>query len=130
MVQSLSSWFQTPAVMWGLGIFSLVAALASIVLVPRFLATLPPNYLQTEQSPGQQHFLWRIVRNLLGAALALLGVLLLVLPGQGLLTLLAGLVLLDFPGKQRIIRGVLGRPKVLVVVNKLRSRRGSPPLLP
>lgn len=114
--------------MWSLGLFSLFAVLASIVLVPRFLARLPRDYLQSDGSQEHHHLLLRILRNVLGALLVVLGVAMLLLPGQGLLTLLVGLLLIDFPGKQRIVRGLLGKPKVLSVVNKLRSHRGAPPL--
>jgi hypothetical protein len=61
--------------------------------------------------------------------LVLLGVAMLLLPGQGLITLMVGVLLVDFPGKQRLVQRVLGRPKVLSAVNKLRVKRGSPPLV-
>jgi hypothetical protein len=57
-----------------------------------------------------------------------LGLLMLVLPGQGLLTLLAGLLLLDLPGKRRLERRIIGSPRVLGVVNALRKRWKRPPL--
>jgi hypothetical protein len=71
---------------------------------------------------------WRVARNLLGVVLVLLGVLMLVLPGQGILTLLVGVLLVDFPGKHKLVQRLLSRPKVLGIVNKLRTHRGSPPL--
>ena len=129
MVHELISWLQKPAVMWSLAAFSLFAVLASIVFVPRFLATLPRDYLQSGRPPERHHPALRVLRNLLGALLLVLGIAMLLLPGQGLLTLLVGLLLVDFPGKQRILRGLIGRPKVLSVVNKLRAHRGAAPLV-
>jgi Putative transmembrane protein (PGPGW) len=117
-----------PALYWSLGTFSVFAVVCSIVLVPRYLASLPPDYLHGGARGARQHVALRILRNALGALLVVLGLLMLVLPGQGLITLLVGVLLLDFPGKQRLVRGLLGRPKVLEVVNKLRARHGSPPL--
>jgi hypothetical protein len=35
MPDDFSSWFSQPAVMWGVGGFSVVAVVASIILVPR-----------------------------------------------------------------------------------------------
>ncbi len=48
----------------------------------------------------------------------------LVTPGQGLLTLLIGLLLLNFPGKYRLERWLVRRPGVLRTLNWVRRRRG------
>jgi hypothetical protein len=72
----------------------------------------------------------RIARNALGVLLVLLGIAMLLLPGQGLITLLVGVLLVDFPGKQRLVQRLLGRPKALKVVNKMREKHGKPPLAP
>ncbi|RYZ08494.1 MAG: hypothetical protein EOO73_08535 [Myxococcales bacterium] len=127
MIESLKGLLASTAVQCGLVAFSVLAVVASIVLVPRFLATLPPNYLQEGEEPRHSLPL-RIARNALGALLIALGLAMLVLPGQGLLTLLVGLLLVDIPGKHELVRRVMSRPKVLFVVNKLRSHHGAGPL--
>ncbi len=129
MIRLISSWLSEPAVAWGLGLFSVLAVLASVVLVPRFLATLPPDYLRAGNAVSGHSLPLRVLRNLFGAVLVLLGLAMLVLPGQGLLTLLVGLLLIDFPGKHALVVKVLGRPKVLAIVNKLRARHQAPPLV-
>jgi len=53
----------------------------------------------------------------------------LVLPGQGLLTILAGLVLLHFPRKHELLRWIVSRPAVLASANWVRHRAGRPPLV-
>ncbi len=128
MIRTLSSWLSNPWVDWSLGAFSLVAVLASVVLVPRFLAKLPCQYLKEPESPGQRPVLLRVLRTVLGVVLMLLGVAMLLLPGQGLLTLLVGVLLVDFPGKHAFVVRLLSRPKVLAIVNKLRARHGAAPL--
>lgn len=128
MKSTLESWLSHPAVEYGLPLFSVLAVVASVILVPRFLARLPVDYLHGDSSPPPS-LPMRVLRNVAGLVLVLLGVAMLVLPGQGLLTLLVGVLLLDFPGKQRLVRRMLGRPKVLGVVNKLRAHRAQPPLL-
>ena len=128
MGHTLSSWLSHPVVDLCLVAFSVIAVVASLVLVPRFLAKLPPDYLRAEAPPSPSMPL-RILRNLLGIVLVLLGVAMLLLPGQGLLTLLVGVLLVDFPGKHRLVVRLLSRPKVLALVNKLRGHRGSPPLV-
>ena len=64
-------------------------------------------------------------------ALILFGVLLSLpgVPGQGLLTILVGLLLLDMPGKQQLERRLLGRPAIIHAVNRLRDRVGRKPLI-
>jgi hypothetical protein len=130
MPSEISSWLSHPALLWGLGCFSVLAVLASVLLVPRYLASLPPDYLRTGARAEGKSMPLRVLRNLLGIVLALLGVAMLLLPGQGLITLLVGLLLVDFPGKQQVIRRVLGRPKILKLVNKLRARHDVAPLEP
>jgi len=49
-------------------------------------------------------------------------------PGQGILTLLLGISLMDVPGKQKLERKIVERPAVLKAINKLRARANKPPL--
>lgn len=127
MIDALEDLLANTAFQCALVGFSLLAVLASVVLVPRFLAKLPANYLQKGEEPPHSLPL-RIARNALGLVLVVAGVAMLVLPGQGLLTLLVGLLLVDFPGKHELVRRVLCKPKVLSIVNKLRAHRGAAPL--
>lgn len=130
MPDDLSSWFSQPAVMWSVGGFSVVAVLATIILVPRYVAKLPADYLRSGDRKQNPSVPLRIARNALGVLLVLLGIAMLLLPGQGVITLLVGVLLVDFPGKQKLIQRVLGRPKILQSVNKLRARHQAPPLEP
>lgn len=128
MIDSLSSWFEHPALAVCGVAFSVLAVVASLLLVPRYLARLPSDFL-TEHRPTQHASLAaRVARNLLGVVLVLLGLLMLLLPGQGLLTLLVGVLLLDIPGKHALFQRVLGRPKILSAVNKLRARHHVEPM--
>ena len=72
--------------------------------------------------------LW-VLRNTVGGALVALGVALLFLPGQGLLTIVLGLALADFPGRRRLLARVLRSPGVLHGLNRLRRRQGHEPFL-
>src|SRR5438270_309056 len=89
--------------------WSLVLAVAlfagSIAVVVFLIVQLPANYLcRTPGRWGERHPIfrwgWLILKNLLGGVLVALGVLMLVLPGQGILTIVIGIILLDFPGKR------------------------------
>lgn len=66
---------------------------------------------------------------MLAVGFLLFGALMLVLPGQGILTILISITLLDFHGKFRLQRWVVSRPGVLDSINWLRKRRGRDPLI-
>ncbi len=70
-------------------------------------------------------------RNILGAFLVGLGIVLSLpgVPGQGLLTILLGIMLLDFPGKRTLEYKLVSRPNVRGAINKLRSKFGKPELI-
>ena len=72
-----------------------------------------------------------IGKNVLGILLIILGIALSIpgVPGQGLLTILLGLMLVDFPGRRQLELKLLSRPEVLKSINKLRSRYKKPPLI-
>jgi ABC-type phosphate transport system permease subunit len=71
-----------------------------------------------------------IGKNIVGVLLVALGVVLSVpgVPGQGLLTILLGIMLLDFPGRDRLEQKLLSRPSIVNAINRLRGRFGKPPL--
>lgn len=72
-----------------------------------------------------------IGKNLLGVVLVALGVVLSLpgVPGQGLLTILLGVMLLDFPGRHRLEQKLLSKPSIVNTINRLRGRFGKPPLV-
>ena len=70
----------------------------------------------------------RVLRNLLGGVLLVAGIVMLVTPGQGVLGILSGLMLLEFPGKRTVERRVAQRPRVLRLINQIRQRAGRPPM--
>jgi hypothetical protein len=70
------------------------------------------------------------VKNLVGVCLVAAGIVLSVpgIPGQGVLTIVIGIMLLDFPGKLAWERRLVGRPRILAAINRLRHTFGKPPL--
>ena len=116
---------------------SILMYLGSIVVVPWLVIRMPCDYLvrvppvRTEW--GHHHPAIRLglkmLKNLIAYLVIAAGVLMLFLPGQGVLTIVAGLLLADFPGKHRLIRWTLTRPAVLRSVNWLRTRAHREPLL-
>jgi len=122
--------------MWWLVAISALTFVVSIVAVPWMLVRIPSRYFMTtthEHPWADRHPLIRhsftIGKNLLGLIFVALGVLMLILPGQGVLTILAGLVLLDFPGKHRALLWTISRPAVLKSVNWIRDKAKHEPLV-
>jgi UPF0716 family protein affecting phage T7 exclusion len=69
-----------------------------------------------------------IAKNIAGGILVIAGIIMLIGPGQGILTILIGLVLMDIPGKRPLEAKLIKRPTVLSAVNKFRARYGKMPL--
>jgi UPF0716 family protein affecting phage T7 exclusion len=120
--------FLSPEVAAVIGGGSLVMLVVSLVAIPWLLCRLPEGYLVDEPLSERHGIAKRVLRNVLGGVLVFLGVLMLVLPGQGLLTIFVGLTLLDFPKKREWIKRVLSRPRLLKVINSMRERFGHSPL--
>lgn len=108
----------------------------SLAVLPAVVVWIPADYfvrdLRSPVSPLARHPVLRltflVVKNVAGGLLFLAGVLMLFTPGQGILGMLAGLWLMDFPGKRKLERRLVGRPAVLRSLNALRARLGRPPL--
>jgi hypothetical protein len=113
-------------------LFFVFGIAAFVVLV----VALPARYFLDGHGPwAGNHPLIRLLgligKNLLGLLLIALGVVLSIpgVPGQGLLTILIGLMLLDIPGKHRIVKRFVRRPGVLRTLNGLRAWFGRQPLV-
>ncbi len=115
----------------------LVSFSGSLALVSFVLVKLPSNYFHYEHprefwADRHQAVRWSgiVLKNVVGFALVALGVVMSLpgVPGQGLLTILLGIMLLDFPGKRELERKIIGRPQILNAVNRLRARFDKPPL--
>jgi len=120
----------------GVAIF-LVTFLANLALVSFILVKIPADYFResqgkflAKQSPVVR-MLALIGKNIAGVILVVLGVILSLpgVPGQGVLTILLGVMLLDFPGRRSFERWIVSSPKVLKAVNRLRKRFDKPKLI-
>jgi len=138
LAKIIFDWATTPAVLGLLLSLSFVSFVASVVGVPWYLRRLPADYFsRSELSESgalqEPRTLSRaaltFAKNTVGAVLLLAGVAMLVLPGQGVATILVGLLMLDFPQKKRFQRRILAIAPVLRTVNSLRRRMGQPPLI-
>jgi len=120
---------------WLLGI-STFAFIATLIAVPAFVIRIPSNYFSRSTRPTtaleRQHPRMRAlgvgVKNIVGLILILMGIVMLIIPGQGFLTITIGLMLTDFPGKYRLERWLASRKQIMTAMNMLRERAGKKPL--
>lgn len=119
---------------WLLVALFLAGIVLSTVLTGLVLLMLPADYFVKRAEGPVKRPPWAIallvLKNLAGLALVVLGVVLSIpgVPGQGLLTMFAGLLLLDLPGKRRVELAILRKPFMQRTVDRLRYRFGRPPL--
>jgi hypothetical protein len=119
----------------GVFLFSLAVSTAAIIIV---MVKIPANYFSSHYVqdflPGSPWIVrWGAVvgKNVLGVLLVALGIILSLpgIPGQGFLTILLGVIMLDIPGKRPLEARLIKRPTVLSAVNDLRAKFGKPPLI-
>lgn len=119
------------------GGISLLTLVISALVVPILIRRLPQDYFVREHASSspelERHpalrLLLLILKNLFGAILAIAGLIMFLTPGQGILTLLIGICLLNFPGKRRLEVWIVKRRPVHRAIDWIRRRAGEPPLL-
>jgi hypothetical protein len=141
MIDRLIRWI-VQDLTWGTVVFAtslfVVTLIGSLLVVAFLLVRLPAMYFQDFHSRDfwvDRHPALRLTarsgKNVVGVILILVGSMLTLpgVPGQGVLTILIGLMLIDLPGKRRLERKIVGRPRILRGLNRLRKRFGRPPLV-
>jgi hypothetical protein len=116
-----------PLVRVGVGVVgvALLSAFATI-WVGRAIVRLPEDHFV--QPPPPQPIWLRWLRRGLGALLLAVGVLMLVIPGPGVLTMLMGALLLDGEPKRWLAQRLLRQRRVRDALNERRRRAGRGPL--
>lgn len=135
----MTEWLQQhELVIWWLVALSVFTFLVSLIVMPLLVVRIPPDYFSRRhryRAPDlRQMPLPKLVllagKNLLGCFFLVAGCFMLVLPGQGILSILVGLGLLNFPGKFKLERWLVGHPHIMKSMNWLRIRAGKSPLTP
>jgi hypothetical protein len=130
-------WLQTHEVLLGwLGVASVLMFVGSLIAVPWLVVRIPADYFVHRRHFvdrwKDRHPLVRIAllaaKNLCGVVLILAGIAMLVLPGQGILTIVIGLMCIDFPGKFTLEQRLALQPPVLSTMNWMRAKTGRSPL--
>jgi len=111
-----------------LGTLSFIIFIFSLLTIKWLVALIPSDYfIKKKNSEFRSNYpiFWLvsiIIKNLVGYTLIIGGILMLVLPGQGLFTICVGLMLSNYPGKFYIERRFIAIPSVLKAINWLRKK--------
>ena len=134
LFETVQQWIPVD-VLIGLTVASAIGFVGSLIAIPMILVRLPADYFDT-RTPRHwmkdHHPVLRlsglIIKNIVGIVFLLAGFAMLFLPGQGVLTMLIGISLMDFPKKRELEAKMVGQPTVLGVINSMRQKFGKPPL--
>lgn len=122
-------------VLIGLTVASVIGFVGSLIAIPLILVRLPADYFDTRTPRHwmKDHhpvlrLLGLVVKNVVGVVFVVVGFAMIFLPGQGLLTMLIGVSLMDFPRKRELEAKMVGQPTLLGIINAMRHKFEKPPL--
>jgi len=115
-----------------MGIVSFVVFIASLLLTTLLIGKIPQEYfIHTNQHKVEikhlGHLIIVIIRTLIGFVLLIAGIIMLVTPGQGIITILLGLFLMEFPGKRKLELKFIKHNPTFKALNWLRNKAGKSP---
>lgn len=115
---------------------SILAFFATIIFVPLMILRIPADYFENETTPSLKkmqipkflNISFLVLKNILGLILFLGGFMMLFTPGQGILSMIIGLSLTNFPGKRSLERRLIANKKIFSIINAVRKKGGVIPL--
>jgi hypothetical protein len=135
ILAQIESYVPANVLIW-FAVSSVFMFVGTLIAIPIILMRLPADYFDTriprpwmENHHPVLRLLGHIVKNVVGAIFLFAGFLMLFLPGQGVLTMLIGLSLIEFPGKRRVEAKIVGQSTVLSTINAMRAKFDKPPLI-
>lgn len=136
--QPMVDWVTAHPTLVGLAFgLSLVLFVGSLIVIPVMIARMRSDYF-IRRSGGEESWLGRhplaravmlAVKNGVGLLLLGAGVVMLVLPGQGIITILIAIGLLNFPGKRRLEVRIVRQRHVRRAIRWIREKARRPPLI-
>ena len=133
-LQQLEAWYFANERIWQiLGILSIIFFIGTLITVPLLIIILPSRYLVEDRlcrpmSRWTTYIFYILFKNMLGGLFIIAGLFMLILPGQGLVTLAIGFMLINFPGKRKLVLQITRRQGVRTMINRLRAKAAKPPL--
>jgi uncharacterized membrane protein len=136
-LDAILGWIQTHhELMSWMAVISVSTFLVTLLAVPILIIHIPEKHFLYKQRTARHNpndavgfrLICRILKNIAGLFFVLIGMIMLLTPGQGLLSILVGVMLMDLPGKYRVERAIIRKEKVLSTINWLRAKAHRPPL--
>ena len=133
----LSEWFRNyEMLIWWSGAASLLMFLGSLCAIPFILIKIPADYFSSLERKSRMdirrlslpRLIGIVFKNVIGVAFIIAGLIMLLIPGQGILTIIVGISLVNFPGKYRLVRKIICNKTVLDTINRLRAKADKPPI--
>ena len=135
ILAQIESYVPANVLIW-FAVSSVFMFVGTLIAIPIILMRLPADYfdVRTPRPWMENHHpilrvIGHVVKNVVGAIFLFAGFLMLFLPGQGVLTMLIGLSLIEFPGKRRVEAKIVGQSTVLSTINAMRAKFDKPPLI-
>jgi hypothetical protein len=131
LIQLILSFITDEKVIIILTSISIISLILSIFLIPYIIINIPENYFIAKKricKKGGLFIISRLLKNIFGFLLILLGFVMLFTPGQGIICLLAGFILLNFPGKYKLEKKLILNKKIYTTINKIRKKHNHPPI--
>ena len=137
IIQTILEWLMAHQYLLGwIGVISFLVFSLSLLSLPWLVAMIPEDYFLSQKRKrailkNEVFGTWIVIfilKNSIGLLLVTGGVLMLFLPGQGVLTIIAGLIMTDYPGKFELERRIVSNKKILEKLNWLRNKANQPNL--
>jgi len=133
MPEPLVNWMsQHSSILAVIVVISFMLLTTSLLATPWVLARLPANYFSKPPSAkprSAKRLCTSAIKTVLGCLMILAGVAMMFTPGPGLVCLVLGMALCEFPGKHRLLRSVVRRPSVFSTLNWMRRKASKPPFV-
>jgi hypothetical protein len=122
---------------WWISALSMVTFIVTLIIIPILVIRIPADYFRPKKQKTKpcykNHFkticfIGLVLKNLLGIIFILTGAAMLFLPGQGFITIMIGIMMLNFPGKSAIEQRIVQQPTVLHTINWIRGKASRPVL--
>lgn len=136
-VMAVVEWITHHEVLMGyLGLLSLITFILTLMLVPVLVIRMPADYFMYDKESlkefRKQHpLVWvvtQVMKNIFGALFICAGLAMLVLPGQGLITILIGITLVSFPKKRALECRIIRIKAVVRTINWIRAKANTCPI--
>lgn len=134
ILATVTQYVPVQVLVW-LTVGSLVGFIGTLIAIPFIMVRLPADYFDTrvprhwmkDHHPALR-LMGLVAKNVVGVIFLLAGFAMLFLPGQGVLTMLIGISLMDFPRKRELEAKIVGQQTVLQALNAMRAKFDKPPL--